>query len=94
MGIETLNQRIVHDRNRITAGGVTAGIDFGLSLLQLLKGDDVAKLTQLLIEYNPEPPIHAGSPEAAGPELVATARQTFQSHVDKAVQILATPASL
>ncbi len=56
MGIETVKQRVVHDRNRITAGGVTAGIDFSLTLLEKLKGIDAAKLTQLMMEYDPAPP--------------------------------------
>ncbi|SPO29108.1 related to Isonitrile hydratase [Ustilago trichophora] len=94
MGIETLNQRVVHDRNRITAGGVTAGIDFGLTLLQLLKSDDVAKLTQLIMEYDPNPPINAGSPQTAGQHLTSTATQLFRSDTEKALQIVATPALL
>src|SRR6267142_524743 len=60
------NARVVVDRNRITGGGVTAGIDFGLVVLAKLRGDDAAKLTQLAMEYDPEPPFHAGSPQGAG----------------------------
>ena len=62
--------RIVRDRNRLTGGGVTAGLDFGLTLLAELSGDERAKLVQLGAEYDPDPPFHCGSPEAAGPELV------------------------
>ena len=58
---------MVVDRNRITGGGVTAGIDFGLVILAKLRGDDAAKLTQLAMEYDPEPPFNAGSPKTAGP---------------------------
>ena len=61
--------RVVTDRNRITGGGVTAGIDFGLVLLAELCGEEVARMTQLAIEYDPEPSFHAGSPEDAGAEL-------------------------
>jgi len=61
--------RVVEDRNRFTGGGVTAGIDFGLSLLAKLRGPEAAKLAQLIMEYNPAPPFNAGSPETAGPEL-------------------------
>ncbi|MEM9358812.1 MAG: DJ-1/PfpI family protein, partial [Pseudomonadota bacterium] len=71
MGIETSPDRVVIDRNRMTGGGVTAGIDFGLTLLAELRGEDVAKITQLMIEYNPKPPFNTGHPDAAGPELVA-----------------------
>ncbi|WP_437905902.1 DJ-1/PfpI family protein [Sorangium sp. So ce327] len=68
-GVECVRARVVVDRNRISGGGVTAGIDFGLTLLALLRGDDAAKLTQLMLEYDPAPPFNAGTPEAAGPEL-------------------------
>jgi len=63
--------RVVTDRNRITGGGVTAGIDFGLTLIAALRGDEHAKLAQLGVEYDPQPPFDAGSPAAAGPERVA-----------------------
>ena len=66
MGAVTKKDRVVEDRNRITAGGVTAGIDFGLTLAARLKGEDTAKRIQLLIEYDPKPPFAAGTPEQAG----------------------------
>ena len=65
--------RVVVDRNRITGGGVTAGIDFGLVILAKLRGEDAAKLTQLAMEYDPEPPFQAGSPKTAGPAIVEQA---------------------
>src|SRR5258707_14760477 len=73
-GAEYAEGRVVVDRNRITGGGVTAGLDFGLVVLAKLLGEDVAKLTQLMLEYAPAPPFDAGTPEAAGPELTAMAR--------------------
>jgi transcriptional regulator GlxA family with amidase domain len=72
-GARPVKQRVVTDRNRITGGGVTAGIDFGLTLLAELRDEQTAKLTQLLMEYEPQPPYNCGTPEAAGPALVATA---------------------
>ncbi len=75
LGAEPVNARVVADRNRVTGGGVTAGIDFGLTLAALLRGDRQAKRIQLLLEYNPAPPFEAGSPETAGMELVAEIRQ-------------------
>ncbi len=72
-GVEGVHERVVIDRNRITGGGITSGIDFGLTVLRELRGETVAKVTQLLIEYNPEPPFNTGSPVHAGPELVALA---------------------
>lgn len=62
--------RVVADRNRIT-GGVTAGLDFGLTIAARLRDEDYAKGTQLILEYNPEPPFDAGSPETAGAKLTA-----------------------
>ena len=57
--------RIVVDRNRVTGGGVTAGIDFALRIVALLRGDAYAQAVQLYLEYDPEPPFNAGSPEKA-----------------------------
>jgi cyclohexyl-isocyanide hydratase len=67
-------ERIVRDRNRVSGGGVTAGIDFGLALAADLAGEEVAKTLQLAFEYDPQPPFDCGSPEAAGPERVARLR--------------------
>ncbi len=77
-GAEAVKARVVADGNLITAGGVTAGIDFGLSLLARLRGDDIAKLTQLMLEYDPAPPFHAGTPAAAGPQLTRQLRQLIE----------------
>lgn len=70
LGVEVATQRVAIDRNRITGGGVTAGIDFGLVVAAQLCGEETAKMIQLLLEYNPAPPFHAGSPETAGEVLV------------------------
>lgn len=59
--------RVVTDRNRITGGGVTAGIDFGLKLVSLLTSRVYAEAVQLYLEYDPQPPFNAGSPEKAQP---------------------------
>jgi cyclohexyl-isocyanide hydratase len=61
--------RVVEDRNRITGGGVTAGIDFGLTLVARLRSPAYAKAVQLYLEYDPQPPFDAGSPDRA-PEAV------------------------
>jgi cyclohexyl-isocyanide hydratase len=55
----------VSDRNRVTGGGVTAGIDFGLTLAALLRSREEAEWVQLLIEYAPAPPFNAGPPDTA-----------------------------
>lgn len=73
LGATPVNQRYVVDRNRITGGGVTAGLDFGLRIVAQLRGDAHARITQLMAEYDPDPPF-AGSPEKANPETVAEVR--------------------
>lgn len=65
LGAIPSKQRVVTDRNRITGGGVTAGIDFGLSLIARLRSPAYAKTVQLYLEYDPAPPFQAGSPEKA-----------------------------
>lgn len=72
-GVEQVDDRVVVDRNRITGGGVTAGIDFALSLIGILIDDQTAQLVQLLMEYNPAPPYQTGHPDVAPAELVAAA---------------------
>ena len=69
-GAEPVAERIVRDRNRISGGGVTAGIDFGLALAAELAGEEIAKTLQLAFEYDPQPPFDCGSPEKAGPARV------------------------
>lgn len=75
LGSIPVAERVVVDRNRISGGGVTAGIDFGLTLAAILRGETEAKAIQLAMEYSPAPPFDAGSPELAGPDLVAALRK-------------------
>jgi cyclohexyl-isocyanide hydratase len=72
-------ERVVIDRNRMTGGGVTAGIDFALTLTALIRGREHARAVQLSLEYDPAPPFDAGSPERAGEVLV----DIFQRRMDK-----------
>jgi cyclohexyl-isocyanide hydratase len=74
-GAIAVAERVVRDRNRISGGGVTAGIDFGLTLAAELAGEDVAKSIQLVLEYDPQPPFDSGSPEKAGVERVKRIRE-------------------
>jgi cyclohexyl-isocyanide hydratase len=69
-GAIPVRERVVVDRNRITGGGVTAGIDFGLTLAAELADRTAAEKAQLYLEYAPAPPFQAGSPEAARREIV------------------------
>lgn len=65
-GAEPVKARTVFDRNRVTGGGVTAGIDFALTLIAEIAGERFAKSLQLGMEYDPSPPFDTGSPEKAG----------------------------
>ena len=69
LGIDARDDRVCRDRNRLSGGGVTAGIDFGLTLLAELRGEEVAKTIQLGMQYSPEPPFVAGVPAEAGAEI-------------------------
>ncbi len=71
LGVEVSTERVCVDRNRFSGGGVTAGIDFGLTIIAHILGEESAKFSQLAMEYDPKPPFNAGSPEGAGPEVVA-----------------------
>ena len=75
LGVEVVPERIVVDRDRITGAGVTSGIDFGFTLVSLLWGEEMAKMTQLMMEYSPQPPYNAGTPETAGQPLVESLKQ-------------------
>ena len=64
-------ERVVERGKVITAAGVSAGIDMGLTLVGKLFGDEVAQAVQLAIEYDPQPPYDSGSPAKASPETIA-----------------------
>ena len=94
-GAEMVPERVVVDRNRVTGGGVTAGIDFALTLMAEVRGAEFAKAVQLSLEYDPAPPFDAGSPEKAGPELVATyQRRVAQLAPDREEKFRAAAARL
>jgi cyclohexyl-isocyanide hydratase len=82
LGAIPVAERIVRDRNRITGGGVTSGIDFALFVAAQLRGEEVAKEIQLRIEYDPAPPFDAGSPRTADPALVAALRARLKDRQD------------
>ncbi len=81
-GAIAVAERVVRDRNRISGGGVTAGIDFGLTVAAELAGEEVAKSIQLVLEYDPQPPFDSGSPEKAGPERVQRLRERLSGMLD------------
>jgi cyclohexyl-isocyanide hydratase len=70
-GATPANTRVCIDRNRVTGGGVTAGIDFALTLVSILVDRPTAEAIQLQLEYNPAPPFRAGAPDTAPAEVLA-----------------------
>jgi putative intracellular protease/amidase len=74
LGARPVPDRIVEEGKVITAAGVSAGIDMALHLIQRIHGDEAAQAVQLGIEYDPQPPFDAGSPEKAPPEIVELVR--------------------
>lgn len=80
-GAVFVDKRVVRDGNCISGGGVTAGIDFGLSLVAEIAGEQRAGQIQLSLEYAPEPPFHSGSPHKADPKLI---RSVLEEMNDKA----------
>jgi cyclohexyl-isocyanide hydratase len=93
-GAECVTDRVVIDRNRITGGGVTAGIDFGLTVLAEVFGDEKAQAIQLMLEYDPAPPFDSGTPEKANPavrsaieSLLADGKSDWQLALDEALTL-------
>jgi cyclohexyl-isocyanide hydratase len=84
-GATPVEERVVVDRNRITAGGVTAGIDFGLRILAEIAGVPFAQKAQLELEYDPAPPFDCGHPRRAAPETVAAVKAAWaEAHARRA----------
>lgn len=74
LGVEVVPERVVFDGKLATSAGVTAGIDMALTLVERIAGPELAQAIQLGIEYDPEPPFDAGSPEKAPAEIVEAVR--------------------
>ena len=74
LGAEVVPERVVFDGKFVTSAGVTAGIDMALSLAARIAGEQVAQAIQLGLEYDPQPPFDAGSPEKAPAEIVEAVR--------------------
>jgi cyclohexyl-isocyanide hydratase len=74
-GATPAKTRVCVDRNRITGGGVTAGIDFALTLVSIMVDRQTAEMIQLRLEYNPAPPFNSGSPDTAPPEILALIKE-------------------
>ena len=76
-------ERVVRDGNLITGGGVTAGIDFALTVIAEVAGPEVAQRLQLGFEYDPQPPFDAGSPETAPKDIVTAYRAMMAGKADE-----------
>jgi cyclohexyl-isocyanide hydratase len=87
--------RVVRDGNVITAGGVTSGIDFGLTIAAEIAGETTAQTIQLGIEYDPAPPFDSGHPDRAPAAIKSAllsdrydeARSAFRAGIDKATRL-------
>lgn len=77
VGAIPVRQRVVRDGNIFTGGGVTAGIDFALTIVREIVGEPVAEAIQLGLEYDPKPPVDSGSPDKARPAVLAAATDRF-----------------
>lgn len=85
-------ERVVIDRNRITGGGVTAGIDFALTVAAEIAGAETARQIQLGIEYDPAPPFAGGTPETSDPPLVAAVREKGKGYQVRMAEVDARAA--
>ncbi|CAM1637145.1 DJ-1/PfpI [Bartonella apihabitans] len=85
-GAIPVQERVVVDGHIITAGGITAGMDFGLVIIAKLLGQEAAEKTQLLMQYDPEPPFDCGTPEKAPNALVKQLQQ--ENNTDERKKII------
>jgi transcriptional regulator GlxA family with amidase domain len=82
-GAEVVPDRVVWKDNHVSGAGVSAGIDMALSLTERIHGPEAAKALQLIIEYDPQPPFDAGSPDKADPETIEFARRMMIEHLNQ-----------
>jgi cyclohexyl-isocyanide hydratase len=83
-GATPSNERVCVDRNRLTGGGITAGIDFGIAVAGHWTGEDRGRVIELIMEYAPQPPYGSGRPELADAKTLAAARAAMQQAMAKA----------
>ena len=92
-GATPTKTRVCIDRNRVTGGGVTAGIDFALTLVAMLLDEKTAQAIQLGLEYNPAPPFNAGSPDTAPADVVALINDRIVSNKARRAEAVARAAA-
>ncbi|KVV40021.1 dimethylglycine dehydrogenase [Burkholderia territorii] len=88
LGAVPVHERVVRDGNLITGGGVTAGIDFALTIAAELAGDEEAQSIQLALEYAPAPPFDAGSPDTAPASVLKRVTERTAAGLDKRRQTI------
>ena len=88
LGAEPTWKRVVKDRDRITGGGITAGIDFGLAVVAELRDEVAAREIQLMMEYDPDPPFDSGSPKTADRALVEEVRAARKASQEKRKEVI------
>jgi len=88
LGAIAVQGRVVRDGNLLTGGGITAGIDFALTLASELVGEEAAQLLQLQLEYAPAPPFNAGSPQTAPDSVLAEAQRRAGDSIRQRGQIV------
>jgi cyclohexyl-isocyanide hydratase len=87
LGAEPCYDRVCVDRNRITGGGVTAGIDFGLTVIATINGQKAAEITQLALEYDPQPPFTAGHPRNSKRDIIASVEAMMAHMIQPGVDL-------
>ncbi|HDR9057738.1 DJ-1/PfpI family protein [Burkholderia vietnamiensis] len=88
LGAVPVRERVVRDGNLITGGGVTAGIDFALTIAAELAGVEEAQSIQLALEYAPAPPFDAGSPDTAPASVLERVTQRSAAGLEKRRQTI------
>ncbi|MCE4223293.1 DJ-1/PfpI family protein [Methylobacterium sp. C25] len=91
LGATPVDERVVFDRNRVTAAGISAGLDFAIALAARLKGEAYARTAQLVAEYAPQPPFRAGTPAEAGPDVARSAGEILNDLVEGSVKAASAP---
>ena len=93
-GAHPVADRVVFDRDRVTGGGVTAGIDFSLALAAAICGETRARAIQLMLEYDPHPPFGAGTPEQTAELVPLVEQRSRRLNPDREERIHAAAARL
>lgn len=92
LGAESVDSRVVENRNRITGAGITSGLDFGFRLAGRLRGENFGRALELMLEYDPQPPFGTGSPAKAPAPVTESVRKLYAPLVE-ACKLAATEAA-